>query len=501
MMIDPQIKTIRGMMGLQRHSTNLTGKLLFLPLTLAAFVPAMLILFLLYTEWGKPLTIIESIKRDGVLLVATRNTATTRYEGPNGPTGPEHDLVTAFAHSLGVKPQFITYDTDLELMDAVESGVVHLAAPGMTFDGNQRRISLGPVYQHINRQLVYRAGTTAPAGLDEIADDEIEIAEGSHHGELLQQLRENDELSASWKTTPDTDVEAMLYLLQEKAIKYTIANSNVVDFNRRFYPDLRVAFDIGLPQPLQWALPKRKDLSLLELVTRYFQRIRRNGKLDTILQRYYDHVDLLSFADTHTFWKHVDSRLPGYEQLFRRVARATGYDWRLLAAIGYQESHWNPKAVSPTGVKGLMMLTNATAELVDIADRTDPEQSVVGSVRYLKLLDEQIPKEIEKPDRQWFILAGYNVGFGHIEDARILTEQQGGNPNVWYEVRERLPLLAQSKYHTRLKHGYARGREPVTYVDNIRNYYELLVWHTNFRKVVADSSQQTDSQQDERSSL
>ena len=488
-------------MGLQRHSTNLIGKLLFLPLTLAAFVPAIVIFFLLHTEWGKPLTIVESIKRDGVLLVATRNTATTRYEGPDGPTGPEHDLVTAFARSLGVKPEFINFHTDSELVDAVESGVVHLAAPGITFEGLQRRISLGPVYQYINRQLVYRAGTPAPADLYEVSDDEIEIAEGSHHGELLQQLRENDALDASWKTSRDMDVEQLLHLLQQKAIKYTIANSNVVDFNRRFYPDLRVAFDIGLPQPLQWALPKRKDSSLLELVTRYFKRIRRNGKLDTILQRYYEHVDLLTFADTHTFWKHVDSRLPGYEKLFKRVARTNGYDWRLLAAIGYQESHWNPQAVSPTGVKGLMMLTNATAELVDITDRTDPEQSVIGSVRYLKLLDELIPKEIEKPDRQWFILAGYNVGSGHIEDARILTEEQGGNPNVWYEVRERLPLLSQSKYHTRLKHGYARGHEPVTYVDNIRNYYELLVWHTSFRRVAANNPQQAEPQQAEERSL
>jgi membrane-bound lytic murein transglycosylase F len=122
-------------------------------------------------------------------------------------------------------------------------------------------------------------------------------------------------------------------------------------------------------------------------------------------------------------------------------------------------------------------------------------------VRYLNWLNEQLPQEIDKPDRQWFILAGYNVGLGHIQDARILTEQQGGNPNVWHEVRKRLPLLAQSKYHSTLKHGYARGHEPVTYVDNIRNYYELLVWHTSFRRVAANSSQETDCQQAEEASL
>ena len=488
-------------MGFRRHSTNLFSKLLFLPLTLAAFVPATLLFLLLYTEWGKPLSIVESIERDGVLLVATRNSATTWYEGPNGLTGPEYDLVTGFAESLGVKPEFITYERDSEIMDAVENGEVHLAAPGMILKGMPQRIRLGPVYQHISRQLVYRAGTPAPASLYQVGDDEIEIAEGSHHGELLQQLGEQGELFASWKSAPDKDVEQLLYLLQEKAIKYTIANSNVVDFNRRFYPELRVAFDIGLPQPLQWAMPRRKDTSLHDRVSDYFQRIRRNGKLDTILQRYYAHVDLLTFADTHTFWKNVESRLPGFEALFRRVARASGYDWRLLAAIGYQESHWNPEAVSPTGVKGLMMLTNDTASLVDIADRTDPEQSVVGSARYLRFLDGQIPEEVRMPDRQWFILAGYNVGFGHLEDARILTKRLGGNPNIWRDVREHLPLLAQSKYHSTLKHGYARGREPVAYVDNIRNFYELLVWHTSFRTASAENAEKPDARQAREKSL
>jgi membrane-bound lytic murein transglycosylase F len=140
-----------------------------------------------------------------------------------------------------------------------------------------------------------------------------------------------------------------------------------------------------------------------------------------------------------------------------------------------------------------MMLTNDTARLVDIADRTDPEQSLVGSTRYLKLLDEQISEEVKMPDRQWFILAGYNVGFGHLEDARILTRRLGGNPNIWQDVREHLPLLAQTKYHTTLKHGYARGREPVVYVDNIRNFYELLVWHTSFRTASAENADKPDS--------
>lgn len=468
-------------MGFRRRAYNLPGKLIVFPFMLATLLPAAAIYFLIQTEWGKPLTTVETIKRDGVLLVATRNTATTYYEGPNGPVGLEHDLVREFARSLGVRAKFILYHRDSELIDAVENGDVHLAAPGLTFDGVDRPLLLGPVYQYISRQLVYRQGAFKPATLGDIGDDEIEIPEGSHHEELLHQLAGEGELDARWKISPELDVEQLLYLLQEKAIRYTIANSNVVDFNRRFYPGLRVAFDIGKPQPLQWAMPQRKDTSLQQKVVRFFQSIRCDGKLRTVLQRYYGHVDLLGVADTHTFWQHVESRLPKYESLYRRVARSGGYDWRLLAAIGYQESHWNPDAVSPTGVEGLMMLTNDTAELVSIEDRTDPEQSVIGSVRYLKIIDRMIPDSIEMPDRQWFILASYNVGFGHLQDARILTKRQGGDPDNWFDVRERLPLLAICKYHKTLKHGYARGREPVTYVENIRNFYELLVWQTSFR--------------------
>lgn len=477
-------------MGFQRRSYHLLGKLVLFPFTLAALVPAGFLVFLLYTEWGKPLTIVETIKRDGVLRVAIRNTATTFYEGPNGPTGMEYDLVSEFTRSLGVEPEFVIFDQDSKLMDAVENGDVHLAASGMVHTDTQRRLRFGPVYQYISRQLIYRRGSLKPESIEDIEDGEIEIAQGSQHETLLKQLSEEGELHADWKSSPEMDVEQLLYLLQEKAIRYTIANSNVVDFNKRFYPDLRVAFDIGQPQPLQWALPKRKDTSLHRKVGYFFRRMNNNGILETIQQRYYAHVDILTFADTHTFWKHVASRLPIYANLFKRVAKKNGYDWRLLAAIGYQESHWNPDAVSPTGVKGLMMLTNAAAEHVKIEDRTDPEQSVIGSARYLKLLDKMIPDDIEMPDRQWFILAGYNVGFGHLEDARILTQRQGSDPDNWFEVRERLPLLAQSKYHSTLKHGYARGREPVVYVDNIRNFYELLVWHTSFKTATVDDTGQ-----------
>ncbi|MES9844484.1 MAG: transglycosylase SLT domain-containing protein, partial [Candidatus Sedimenticola sp. 6PFRAG5] len=199
--------------------------------------------------------------------------------------------------------------------------------------------------------------------------------------------------------------------------------------------------------------------------------------LKQLIERYYGHVKRLGFVDKTTFTRHIAKRLPEFTPMFKAAAEKADLDWQLLAAIGYQESHWNPKAVSPTGVKGIMMLTTGTARQLGIEDREDPAQSIMGGARYLRLVEKKLPKRIENPDRLWFALAGYNVGYGHLEDARILTQRGNGNPDKWADVKQYLPLLSQEKHFKTVKHGYARGREPVTYVDNIRNYYELLLWH------------------------
>ena len=146
--------------------------------------------------------------------------------------------------------------------------------------------------------------------------------------------------------------------------------------------------------------------------------------------------------------------------------------------MSYQESHWNPRAVSPTGVRGLMMITLTTAKQLGVKNRMDPEQSINGGAKYFQKVFKRIPSEIPEPDRTWFTLAAYNIGWGHVEDARKITLTQGGDADRWVDVKERLPLLRQRKYYKSTRYGYARGDEPVQYVDNIRRYYETLVWMT-----------------------
>ena len=189
-------------------------------------------------------------------------------------------------------------------------------------------------------------------------------------------------------------------------------------------------------------------------------------------------MDVLGYVGAYTFAKHLQQRLPKYEQHFRQSGTKLEADWRLLAAIGYQESMWQPDATSKTGVRGLMMLTNRTAQAMGVANRLDPKQSIQGGSKYYVQIKDELPDSIKDPDRMWFALAAYNIGGAHLDDARKMAEQQGLNPNKWLDVKKMLPRLSQKQYYRKTRYGYARGGETVHFVQNVRRYYDILTWVT-----------------------
>ncbi|NND69502.1 MAG: transglycosylase SLT domain-containing protein, partial [Halioglobus sp.] len=199
-------------------------------------------------------------------------------------------------------------------------------------------------------------------------------------------------------------------------------------------------------------------------------------ELGQLREQLFGHVNSMSRIGSHTFMLNMRRSLPEHQQLIKLVAREYQMDWRLLAAIAYQESHWDPEAASPTGVRGMMMLTLPTAREMGVNNRLDPAQSLRGGARYFKNMRRRLPNDIFEPDRTWMALAAYNIGMGHLHDARALTEHYGGDPHLWRDVMEHLPLLQKSKYYKSLRYGYARGLEAVTYVQNIRHYYSILTW-------------------------
>jgi membrane-bound lytic murein transglycosylase F len=198
--------------------------------------------------------------------------------------------------------------------------------------------------------------------------------------------------------------------------------------------------------------------------------------LAAIVGRYYDRAEDPELANAGGFMHHLQSRLPLYQKWFEEAAEQSSQDWRLLAAIGYQESKWNPGAYSTAGAKGLMQLTEKSATLAKVANPSDARQSIFGGARYFQYVYSRVPARIPEPDRTWFALAAYNIGYGHLEDARVLAQKAHRDPDSWDDVREFLPLLEQEYWYTQTENGYARGWEPVRYVDNVRDYRDMLEW-------------------------
>jgi membrane-bound lytic murein transglycosylase F len=427
---------------------------------------------------SSPPSILDQVLEVGELRVVTRDSPTTYFVGPDGPAGPEFDLVRGFAAELGVKLAIESVDSVSEILPQLISGESHMAAAGLSTTASRREyLSFSHPYDTVDMHLIYRLGTGKPRSIDQVLGKSIEVVAGSSHSDMLASLREiYPELE--WTENADVEVADLMEKVALGELDYTVADSTEFNIQRHFYPDLRVALDLEIADPIAWAYRKGDGDTLLARADDYLIRSDRSGLLAQVHDRYYGHTEKFDYVGTRSFIRHFDSRLPRYRPWFEEAGEMNEVDWRLLAAIGYQESHWRSHAVSPTGVRGIMMLTKATAEYLDIEDRMDPESSIFGGARFFARQTERIPDSVEEPDRTWMALAAYNVGFNHIKDARQIVEWEGGDPDTWVDLSQALPLLAKREWYSRVKFGYARGWEPVLYVNNIRSYYNILRWIT-----------------------
>jgi membrane-bound lytic murein transglycosylase F len=427
---------------------------------------------------GQPPSLLDEVLGLGELRVVTRNSPTTHYTGARGPEGPEYDLAKGFAQHLGVRLKLMTAERFAELIPAVETGAAHIAAAGLTITPERsRRVEFGPSYRQVKQLLIYRVGTRRPRSLADVDGKRLEVVSGSSYIETLEAARE-EHPELVWSENPNADLASVLLDVAERRIDYTVADSSLFKIYRNYLPEIRQGLEIASDDSLAWAFPRRHDSSLLDQAAAYLAKAREEGFLNRLEERYYKRTQRFDYVGTRRFIRDFHDKLPAYREVFAQAGAEYGIDWRLLAAIGYQESHWDPEAVSPTGVRGIMMLTEATADVIGIQDRVDPEQSILGGAEYFVRTKERLPKSIKEPDRTWFALAAYNVGYGHVMDARRITAQLEKHPDRWVDVKKSLPLLAQSNWYEHTRHGYARGWEPVLYVENIRNYHDILVWLT-----------------------
>jgi membrane-bound lytic murein transglycosylase F len=422
--------------------------------------------------------LLDQVLDIGELRVVTRNSPTSYTTSPNGPTGPEYDLVQAFADDLGVALVIQSVDSISEILPRILSGEAHMAAAGLSVTNSRREyLHFSHPYESVDVHLIYKLGTGRPRDFDDVVGRSIEVLASTKHVDILESIKE-EYPELTWTENADVEAADLLAKVAEGEVDLTVADSPDFNIQRHFYPDLRIALDLEIEDPIAWAFPKDDGDSLLARADEFIIAADRSGTLARVHDRYYGHTKKYDYVGTRNFIRHYQSRLPRYRPMFEAAGAESGIDWRLLAAIGYQESHWRANAVSPTGVRGIMMLTQDTADYLGLEDREDPETSIFGGARYYRLQTDRVADSVDEPDRTWMALAAYNVGFNHLKDARLITQWQGGDPNSWIDVSDALPLLSQKKWYTQVPYGYARGWEPVLYVNNIRAYYNILKWLT-----------------------
>lgn len=422
-----------------------------------------------------PTRTLEEIKASGKLVVLTRNAPTTRYIGRDAqPTGPEHDMVMAFASDLDVEVEFITKKSIQDIIVALENGEADFAAAGLTVTSDRsRKFLFGPGYQDVTQQAVCRRDQVQPESIDELVGLDIVVIAGSSYARRLDELKQTY-TDLTWKETNDASTEELLYSVWKNDIDCTIADSNIVDLNRRYFPELIAPLNINRSESVAWMLPSgRKDLQ--RSMTKWFEQYEQSGRLAALQDQYYGFFEVFDYVDIRKLISRIDKRFPAFQQYFKEAAEQYDIPYLLLAAQAYQESHWRPNAKSPTGVRGIMMLTQNTAKAMGVSNRLDPKQSIFGGAKYLsKLKTERFSDEVQEPDLTWLALAAYNVGRAHLHDAQSLARKLGLDPHQWSDIKQVLPLLSEKRYYKDLKYGYARGTEPVRYVQRIREYQHVI---------------------------
>ena len=379
-------------------------------------------------------------------------------------------MAELFAAELGVKLRVMELYPH-QVSNALANKYAHFSAIGARTNKPDASKKFGVTYQVVSEMLV--CGGEQPDTNEELNTREIVVVRDSAQENALRDAQSENK-SLKWKTLDKVRTGDLLEDVANQELDCTVANEEQIAFMQNFHTSLEPAMEISAPTELAWSFAPDVDPELYARMENFFARIEANGELERLIEQYYGHNDRIVRIDAEAFLNKTISVLPKYRQLFEEAAALTGLEWQLLAAMAYRESHWNPLATSYTKVRGMMMLTEDTADRMKISNRLDPRESIMAGAKYLQLLKNQLPLRIQEPERTWLALAAYNKGMGHLEDARVLTQRYDLNPDLWSDVKKSMVQLRNPAIAKTLKHGYARGGEAVVYVETVRLYHDML---------------------------
>jgi membrane-bound lytic murein transglycosylase F len=417
---------------------------------------------------------LKQIKSNGILRIALVADPPHYFPNKVKKMGYDFELASHYATSIDVELEIIKTNTSNEIIFLLNQGKVDIGILGSSPEFDQKNIKNVVAYNNSKWYVIgSRANRQLPKSIDSIEPNTMIVADESNASFILHGIKE-DYPSLLWDELKNTNVRGILEKINENHSKISIISEDIYAYYQYLFPETKKIFVLPIKYPSRWLVKNNNNLSFLYSINSFFNKYKQNGKLEKIGKTYYEHLNAFDYIDIRYYLKRINKKLPKYKKYFIEAAKNSALDARIIAAVSYQESHWNRKARSPTGVRGMMMLTLDTAKRVGVKNRLNAEQSILGGAKYLKILYESLSDTIKEPDRLWFTLAAYNIGLGHVEDARTITKSQGDNPNSWIDVEKHIPKLSQKKWYKKTKYGFARGHEPIEFVKRVRRYYDIL---------------------------
>jgi len=417
--------------------------------------------------------VLQAREKPKELLILTRGESTTcQANEAIGVAGFDCDLTRLFVKKLGLKSRVVAANSDADIVQRLKQGEGQMAAAWLTPVDDPEIRSSTPYFQSHNLLITHEASLPLTR-IDQLAYKTIHVVAGSRQEAAIRELHEKVPTIFVDATEKQTALDLMESVSSQR-YEAALVNDAEFDIGSNFYPDLQGSLVIGSTKPIVWLFAPDLAPDLIAKANAFLDELQKSGEMERLNDRYFGHIDRLTQADSVRFIERTRTILPQYRSLFHAAQVTTGIDWRVLAALAYQESQWTPQATSPTGVRGMMMLTGDTADRLGVNNRLDPSQSIRAGAQYLNNLRDELPTTIDEPDRLWMALAAYNLGMGHMNAARYIAKVEKANPDTWYEMKRVLPLLAQARYYNRLKSGKGRGGEAVIMVENIRVYTDIL---------------------------
>lgn len=388
----------------------------------------------------------------------------------DGMDGYSRDLAMLFAENLNVGVRYVTAPDYPTLLALVRERKVHFAAAVPAQYGDPR-LRYSPPLRETQQVIVQHANALPVDSLEKLAGREIAVLPGAPQIAALQALN----IVPPPAVIEHAGIDELELLTGVARNRHKLAATDDLHYRvaANFHPDLAIAFKLPGTLAYVWAFDTASE-ALREQAGRFIETVQQDGTLRRLDDRYFGHIRRLDTQDISTFLQHMRTRLPEFRHDFQEAQEITGIDWRLLAALAYQESQWNPLATSPTGVRGMMMLTADTADRLKVTNRLDAKQSIRAGAKYLAMLMDDLPEGVKHPDRLWFALAAYNLGMGHLRGARTFASGLNRDADIWVDMKQVFPLMSRPEYYNRLRSGRARGGEAVILVENVRNYYDVL---------------------------